>query len=196
MALFYIIYALNIAILLAVVATPVVLYFKNRDNTNFAPQIKIVAIVDAVYLALWILTSIKSGTLVQSASGVMLAILNIAGAIAILYCVWKMKDGKTFKSLFKNPGINSVLFVVYLLTNFVILYQLAITLFNYLFAGIAIIVVAWIANKFAWRDGKGLVSGGADGSCGSCALNNGQCALNPGSIPDPSNRSCPSYTPR
>lgn len=196
MAIYYISYILGMAIFLAPVLATVVLYFKNRRNTNFAPQIKTIAIVDAVYLVLYILSSISSGTLVQSANSVIVAILNISCAVAVLYCVWKMKNGKGFKALFKNPGINSILFVAYLLTNFVILYQLAMTLFNYLFAGIAIVVVVWIAEKFALRGGKGLLSsGGGDGRCGTCANNNGQCILNPGAIPDPS-ASCPDYSPR
>lgn len=58
-----------------------------------------------------------------------------------------MKDGTTFKSLVKNPGINKALFVVYIIANIVIAFQLLITMFNYLFAAIAFIVILFIFYK-------------------------------------------------
>ena len=188
---------------LAITLTPVVLYLKNRNKTNFAEEIRIVAFVDIAYLALWILGVATSGKLVSSASGVIDGILNLLVGIAVLYSVWKMKAGKGFKGLFKNPGINKVLFVVYLVANFVILYQLVITLINYLIFGIIVVVVLWIADRFlglsagtALMSGGGADGGGAHGHCGTCRhYISSKCVDNPEAIVSPMD-SCGNYVPR
>lgn len=185
---------------LAAVLVPVILYFKNRNNTNFAKQIKTIAIVDAVYLVLWILSSISAGTIVQSPDSILTAIFFLAGNSAVLFCVWKMKEGKGFKSLFKNPGINPVLFVVYMVANFVIFYQLAITLINYLIAGIVFIVIFLIADRFLGLGaGRALMSssggGGIHKTCGSCSRYiDGKCADDPRAMASPMG-SCANWRP-
>ena len=195
MTFFLVLSSLISLISFAVFLLPVFLYFKNRNNTNFAKQIRIIAMVDVLYLALWIWGCISTGSLVQSAGSVIMGILSLVLPSVYLFCVWKMKAGTTIKSLFKNPGINGVLFFIYMLTNFVILYQLVITLLNYLIFGVAFIAILWIIDRFLGPNLLGGSSGnkknGIMGTCGTCArFIDGKCAENPGAMIDPTEDSC------
>lgn len=46
-------FIISVIVCLVIELAPIVLYFRNRKKTNFAEEIKIIAIIDIVSLLLW-----------------------------------------------------------------------------------------------------------------------------------------------
>ena len=192
-------------------AIPSILWFLNRKNIDFSRQIKITSIVDAAFAVMMVIgmildilewdnlldlfqmliLSLGESTIFGDSIG--FEILYTLFGLLRVFSVWKMRNGKTFGSLFKKPtSINWLLFIIYLLATLVIMVFALINLLSYLIFGIALIVILWIVNHFVLGGGGMFPNvGGSSGKpvhhcCASCARNrNGVCAVNNQSISDP-----------
>jgi hypothetical protein len=187
MALGYVIMLAGIAVMLL----PPVLWFLNRKKSNFSRQVRIIAIVDAAWLVLTIVSLIASNFQGIDMSGNWVSMLL---GILLLFSVWKMKAGTGFRSLFKrHEGVSRLLFILYMTANVWITVLTSITLLNFIVLGLAVVVVLWIVFTFVLPGAfpaAGL--GGKGGSvpshhcCASCARNtNGYCAEFNRAVSDP-----------
>lgn len=147
MSAFYLILrGLTSIISLAAFLAPTFFYFRDRKKTtDFTRQMATIAKIDLAYLCVVIYTLIATRALDIGGGGSFIddLVKLIAGSF-MLYSLWCMKPGKGFSALFKNPGINSVLHIVYLATTLFITFDLAMTLFNYLIVGAIIIFAFWL----------------------------------------------------
>lgn len=147
MTTFYVILGvLTNIISLATFLAPTIFYFKDRKNTSdFTRQMSIIAKIDLAYLCVVIYTLIATGALDIGGGGSFIDdLIKLVTGSFMLYSLWNMKPGKGFAALFKNPGINPVLHIAYLVTTLFITFDLAMTLFNYLIVGAIIIFTFWL----------------------------------------------------
>lgn len=131
---------------LATFLAPTFFYFKDRKKTtDFTRQMAIIAKIDLAYLCLVIYTLIATGALdVGGGGSIVDDLVKLVLGFFMLYSLWKMKSGNGFAALFKNPGINPVLHIVYLATTLFITFDLAMTLINYLIVGAIAIFLFWL----------------------------------------------------
>lgn len=147
MSVFYLILrGLTSIISLATFLAPTFFYFRDRKKTSdFTRQMSIIAKIDLAYLCVVIYTLIATRALDLGGGGSFVDdLIKLIAGYFMLYSLWSMKPGKGFAALFKNPGINPVLHIVYLATTLFISFDLAMTLINYLIVGAIIIFVFWL----------------------------------------------------
>lgn len=131
---------------LAVFLVPIYFYFKSRKKTtDFTRQKGIIAKIDLLYLCWLIYTLIATGSLdIGGGGSIVDDFLKLIMGFLMLYSLWNMKTGKGFAALFKNPGINPALHVVYLTTTLFITFDLAMTITNYLIVSAIFIFLFWL----------------------------------------------------
>lgn len=167
MTTFYLILGvLTNIISLATFLAPTIFYFKDRKKTtDFTRQMAIIAKIDLAYLCVVIYTLIATGALDIGGGGSFIDdLIKLVMGSFMLYSLWNMKPGKGFAALFKNPGINPVLHIAYLVTTLFITFDLAMTLFNYLIVGAIIIFTFWLL--FEKLNILGSISAGSSSSGG------------------------------